>query len=396
MTTALRPTAAPDPDGDQIETIAWWQPGQLVDNPALRMELLGDIGPVVGLLGQNLPRMRDFVIRAREARERFAASTERWWERPLSEMEQRAQKARTFAAITTGLDAIVERYRRRMEHEWQSALSALQHRVEGWINSAKIGPREILQRISKAELDLEGFEQALVDGSIECWKFGGEQGIKELELAGADVVKRSPALSFQNTPRVAPDNPHSLGNFTALLKARAFTVRQGFEHDALQAIAGSLQTAYDNGLMPKQAIQRLDDTFKGLASGHMIEPGTPGHDYTKDAVQVTTMRTMGANAFNAARNDLYERNPAFVLGIQLSEVADGHDGERSHPLSQYLHGLTIRMDDPRRKLLAGAKHFCDRKVDIPVTVLDEPVQWSTDAQIDRAIAKGRELSPRFF
>jgi 8-oxo-dGTP pyrophosphatase MutT (NUDIX family) len=32
-----------DPDGDQIEALAWWHPGQLKDNPAVRSELLGDL-----------------------------------------------------------------------------------------------------------------------------------------------------------------------------------------------------------------------------------------------------------------------------------------------------------------------------------------------------------------
>ena len=46
-----------DPDGDQIESIAWWEPADLVDNPAVRAELLRDL-PVVmpALTGpENMP-----------------------------------------------------------------------------------------------------------------------------------------------------------------------------------------------------------------------------------------------------------------------------------------------------------------------------------------------------
>jgi 8-oxo-dGTP pyrophosphatase MutT (NUDIX family) len=32
-----------DPDGDAVEALAWWEPGQLVRNPAVRPELLGDL-----------------------------------------------------------------------------------------------------------------------------------------------------------------------------------------------------------------------------------------------------------------------------------------------------------------------------------------------------------------
>lgn len=39
-----------DPDGDQIEAVTWWDPGQLPDNPAVRPELLGDIDCVMDAL----------------------------------------------------------------------------------------------------------------------------------------------------------------------------------------------------------------------------------------------------------------------------------------------------------------------------------------------------------
>jgi 8-oxo-dGTP pyrophosphatase MutT (NUDIX family)/2'-5' RNA ligase len=43
-----RPVTNPDdPDGDQIETLAWWEPGHLRDNPAVRPELAKDIESVL-------------------------------------------------------------------------------------------------------------------------------------------------------------------------------------------------------------------------------------------------------------------------------------------------------------------------------------------------------------
>ncbi|WP_019059947.1 phage portal protein [Streptomyces prunicolor] len=36
-----------DPDGDMIEALAWWDPAQLVGNPAVRPELLDALGPVL-------------------------------------------------------------------------------------------------------------------------------------------------------------------------------------------------------------------------------------------------------------------------------------------------------------------------------------------------------------
>jgi mutator protein MutT len=41
-----------DPDGDQVEAIAWWDPAQLAGNPALRPELAANLGDVLAALGQ--------------------------------------------------------------------------------------------------------------------------------------------------------------------------------------------------------------------------------------------------------------------------------------------------------------------------------------------------------
>ena len=40
-----------DPDGDQVEAIAWWDPEQMPGNPAMRPELAADIGAVMDALG---------------------------------------------------------------------------------------------------------------------------------------------------------------------------------------------------------------------------------------------------------------------------------------------------------------------------------------------------------
>jgi 8-oxo-dGTP pyrophosphatase MutT (NUDIX family) len=44
-----------DPDGDQIEALAWWDTGHLPDNPAVRPELLADIDTVLAALPPSDP-----------------------------------------------------------------------------------------------------------------------------------------------------------------------------------------------------------------------------------------------------------------------------------------------------------------------------------------------------
>jgi 8-oxo-dGTP pyrophosphatase MutT (NUDIX family) len=52
-----------DPDGDQIEVVAWWKPAQLRDNKAVRRELAADLGRVLPRLGVH-PSYRKFAVSA--------------------------------------------------------------------------------------------------------------------------------------------------------------------------------------------------------------------------------------------------------------------------------------------------------------------------------------------
>ncbi len=42
-----------DPGGDQVESLAWWDVDQLADNPAIRRELLADMGTVLSVLTKH-------------------------------------------------------------------------------------------------------------------------------------------------------------------------------------------------------------------------------------------------------------------------------------------------------------------------------------------------------
>ena len=110
---------------------------------------------------------------------------------------------------------------------------------------------------------------------------------------------------------------------------------------------------------------------------------------------------MTADSFDSARMDLFKKNSDYVQGIQRSEVADGldysQDGSlRSAEVSQYIDGIKIKLNDPRLHYFVGARSFNCRGVSIPLTVKDDEPKWSTDEEIEYAIQKGKELSPRFF
>jgi len=48
-----RVTNPDDPDGDQVEALAWWDPAHLVDNPSVRAELRDDLQLVLSALGRD-------------------------------------------------------------------------------------------------------------------------------------------------------------------------------------------------------------------------------------------------------------------------------------------------------------------------------------------------------
>jgi len=43
-----------DPDGDEVEAVAWWEPAQIVGNPAIRVELAADASLVLGAITRAL------------------------------------------------------------------------------------------------------------------------------------------------------------------------------------------------------------------------------------------------------------------------------------------------------------------------------------------------------
>jgi len=51
-----------DPDGDQVEAIAWWEPAQIPGNPAMRPEILADADAVLAALGCAAPCEPDAAV----------------------------------------------------------------------------------------------------------------------------------------------------------------------------------------------------------------------------------------------------------------------------------------------------------------------------------------------
>jgi hypothetical protein len=298
--------------------------------------------------------------------------------RPLTPAESRID----FAEVGGALDRLVERDRKELSGLWERAVESLRREVLGWAKSDAVSPAQMLKRAQRMSLDLEPFRGKLVGGALEAYGAGRQQAGREL------------GLTTNFDARVSPPDPYSLGHYQGLLEARSFEVAAGMEAKVYSAIRTALMNSFENGDTLPEAITKLDQLFSALAAGQLIAPGTPGYDFSQPAIQETTTRTLYNDAMNGGRNDLYERNPEFVLGTQRSEVLD----TRNHPLSPIVDGLTIKLADPRRRKLTGSLHFNDRGVDIPVTAVDAEAAgfaWSSDGEIDAALAAKARLSPRF-
>ncbi|MFG3287265.1 phage portal protein [Streptomyces sp. NPDC048179] len=67
-----------DPDGDIVEAVAWWDPEQLRDNPAVRPELLASLDAVLGALDGQLPADDDGIVKAAHPKDDGAEGSARW------------------------------------------------------------------------------------------------------------------------------------------------------------------------------------------------------------------------------------------------------------------------------------------------------------------------------
>lgn len=318
----------------------------------------------------------------------FAQQPASWQDRPLTRMEKRVK----FGEIEKGMSRLIGNAQQSLTAEWTAELARLRAEVKGWVRVGHALPRDLPQRTTQLKLDVTEFVKHLAGGAVDAYRIGSKQAAIELHAAGAGALRFDAA---------APVDPYALGNFEGLLQSRSFWVADQMRGKALKQIADALMNMYADGdLTTQDQIDQLDATFDGLASGHLISPGTPGHDYTEPAVQETTIRTLYNDSMNGGRQELFQQNRDFVRGFVISEVAEGQDvgkdGKlRSHPLSEHLDGLIVPLDSPYAKQLAGSQHYNDRKVDVPWTVLDEGIEASTPAELEEALAWKRELSPNF-
>ena len=100
------------------------------------------------------------------------------------------------------------------------------------------------------------------------------------------------------------------------------------------------------------------------------------------------IRTEAIGALNSGRVIVADEVGDFIVGFSISAVLD----ERTTLVCQEADGLIIRKDDARIQRLTPPLHFQCRSIMVFLTSDDAPVEWSSEAELDKI---ARMIQPGF-
>lgn len=301
------------------------------------------------------------------------------------------QFARDDSGLERELDELAAAYTQELSFLWAKALWQLWQDVDGTFLDDGLDRDEKIAKLRTLDqvLDVEPFAKRLIQAQREALRAGVELGKSQIE-----------GRRYQRSG-VNPAGVDDLGALEGLLKAKSYTTADGMKLQAVQKLRRLFEGALATGESYRDTTKRLADLFEHLAGAKLIAPGpTPTMTFRSPLVQETTVRTAMGDLADKGKVDAYKRNPAFVVGIERYEVIELGVGKKSrnHPLSKWVNGLKIPMDHPLLNEFVGSLHYSDRGGTKPITArkAEQPgFAWSTEAEIQRAYQKKRELSPDF-
>jgi SPP1 gp7 family putative phage head morphogenesis protein len=154
---------------------------------------------------------------------------------------------------------------------------------------------------------------------------------------------------------------------------------QVFEH-----LKGGRTQAETMGYLWELFVPWISDPAKIEPSGLTRSPEDLLQAYRLENI----VRTETTTAMSQGRAAVADAAGDFVLGYQLSAILD----DRTTEQCQWADGLTFRKNDPRAIKLEPPLHYQCRTVLVFVTTNDQPIRWSTAAQLDRVV----RLTPQGF
>lgn len=243
---------------------------------------------------------------------------------------------------------------------------------------------------------------ALSDMYISTWRGGRDMGEKELPK-GALILPDVKNIAAFSIP-IWLEN-HELWNrlHTSLYLtqyAAAFKPKDAL--NAFETRAWMIESVIDTDLQAEVRYElfehlkggrTMDETMSNIKD--IFEPWTgdtsailpsgvsgTGEDILQAYRLENIVRTESTWAFNQGRIAIADAAGDYNLGFQFSAIID----TRTTPQCRAADGLVLQKDDPRTIKLTPPLYFNCRSLFTFVTQDDEPVEWSSDEEIDKAIA----------
>jgi len=187
------------------------------------------------------------------------------------------------------------------------------------------------------------------------------------------------AVAFR--PTVAADYFHN----------RALLVRGLVDDELTRNVKLAVFNALKSGTPTNELMGNLKDLFKPWIGTGKIEPsglsGTEEDIITPPRLE-NISRTETTIAVNEGRNSVADAAEDFVIGFEYSAILD----ERTTEICQVCDGLKFEKNSGYSQRLTPPNHFQCRSILMFVTTNDDPVDWSSDEELDAAL---RLIPPEF-
>ncbi len=237
--------------------------------------------------------------------------------------------------------------------------------------------------------------KALNDLLTHFWQRGRDIGLSELP----EKIQKEPAVVAAKTFQFGP-------GMEPLDAMRAMTARswliKGVVEDALKnAARRELMLHLQGGRTNNETIGALREVFEpyvgdvsAITPTGMRGPEWPAGMSPENILAAfrleNIVRTESAWALNQGRVSMGDAAGDYVVGYEYSSILD----ERTTAVCDYAGGgdsnpggpLLLKKEDPRTAALLPPNHFNCRSTVIYLTTDDAPIEFSKDAQIDKAVS----------
>jgi SPP1 gp7 family putative phage head morphogenesis protein len=226
------------------------------------------------------------------------------------------------------------------------------------------------------------FSKAVEEYLMDVWRQNRDMAIRELpeELQGKLRGLKQYATAFR---------PDVAGNY---FRNRALMIKGIIEDELTKLVKFQIFEHLKGGRILNETMGLLRALFEPwIGDPTKIEPSgisqTP-EDILKAARLENIIRTETSTAISQGRAAVADAAEDFVLGYELSAILD----ERTTDVCSLADGIKVRKEDRHAIVLEPPLHFQCRTILTFITTNDEPVEWSSEAELDRVV---REISPEF-